>query len=95
MNKEKQHERETKEVALLNERIGLETPERGTQVEDIESFDLLPLSTSTKNGLKRGKLLRSYDGLPVILAPHSPRLTGPAGRLGPVAVDGAGRLCVW
>ncbi|RHZ17270.1 hypothetical protein DYB37_009345 [Aphanomyces astaci] len=58
MNKEKQHEREAKEVAQLTERISLETPERGTQMDDIESFDMMPLSISTKNGLKRGKFAK-------------------------------------
>ncbi|RHY38876.1 hypothetical protein DYB30_013565, partial [Aphanomyces astaci] len=58
MNKEKQHEREAKEVAQLTERISLETPERGTQMHDIESFDMMPLSISTKNGLKRGKFAK-------------------------------------
>ncbi|ETW03079.1 hypothetical protein H310_05507 [Aphanomyces invadans] len=58
MTKEKLHEREAKEVAQLTERIGLETPERGSQIDDIESFDMLPLSIATKNGLKRGKFTK-------------------------------------
>ncbi|KAG9415311.1 ATPdependent RNA helicase [Aphanomyces cochlioides] len=58
MSKEKLHEREAKEVAQLKERIELETPERGNQIEDVESFDLLPISIATKNGLKRGKFTK-------------------------------------
>ncbi|OQR91734.1 ATP-dependent RNA helicase dbp4 [Thraustotheca clavata] len=55
---DKLHEREAKEVALLNERIELETPARGSQIEDVESFDVLPLSMATKNGLKRCKFTK-------------------------------------
>jgi len=47
----KLHEREAKEVLQLTERIELETPDRGTQLEEIDSFDSLPISTSTRNGL--------------------------------------------
>ncbi|KDO33404.1 hypothetical protein SPRG_02211 [Saprolegnia parasitica CBS 223.65] len=54
----KLHERESKEVAVLNERIELETPARGSQMDDVESFDVLPLSMSTKNGLKRCKFTK-------------------------------------
>ncbi|EQC31347.1 hypothetical protein SDRG_10949 [Saprolegnia diclina VS20] len=54
----KLHERESKEVAVLNERIELETPARGSQMDDVESFDTLPLSVSTKNGLKRCKFTK-------------------------------------
>jgi hypothetical protein len=55
---EKLHEREAKEVLLLKERIELETPDRGSQLDDLESFDALPLSTPTKNGLKRCKFVK-------------------------------------
>ncbi|OQR88229.1 ATP-dependent RNA helicase dbp4 [Achlya hypogyna] len=60
MSKEagKLHEREAKEVAVLTERIELETPARGSQMDDVESFDVLPLSMATKNGLKRCKFTK-------------------------------------